>query len=114
MSGIVIPFPERAIVLAYGVLREPHRHDDVALGLACSVLVEALREGVPVPPDTLDRLVVLAVWGPGPLDLRLPLAESLAEIEDATVQGRAVAQLRDPATPDDRREVALRLLREPR
>lgn len=114
MSGIVLPFPERPIVLAHGVLRVPHRHDDVELSIACSVLAAALRQGELVPPDTLDRLVILVLWGPGPLDLRLRLAETLAEIEDAAVQGRAVVQLRDPSTPYDRREIAARLLGGPR
>lgn len=110
MSGIVLPFPDRGTVLAYGVLREPHRHGDVELGIACSVLVEGIRSGTLVPPDTLDRLVVLAVWGPGSLDLRLPLADALADIIDPAVQGRAAVQLRDPSTPPARREIAARLL----
>jgi len=111
MSAVVLAFPERGLVLAYGVVRAPQDHDDVELGLACSVLVKALREGVHVPPGVLTDLTVLCIWGPGPLDLRLRLADALAGIVDPDVQGRAVVQLRDPATPADRREIAARLLR---
>lgn len=112
MKGLVLVFPDRAVVLAYGVLRQPHRHERMVLVLACSVLVQAVRLGAPVPPDALDLLVVLSIWGRGSLDLslRLRLADALAEVRSPSVQGRALVQLQDVSTSDEMREIARRLL----
>lgn len=111
MSGSVLQFPDRAVVLAYGVLRQPRRHERIVVALACSVLVQAVRLRASVPPDALDLLVVLAIWGRGSVDLplRLRLADALGEITSPSVQGRALVQLQDVSTPEETREIARRL-----
>lgn len=106
----VIAFPAPGIVAAYRVVLDPRLHSAEALALATTLLVRAVVAGDTVPPTTLDRLVWLALLGPAPLDLRRRLADRLAHVDDDRVRGRAVVQLRDPAVPADRREVARRLL----
>lgn len=112
MSGVLVGFPSVAVLTAHCVLRQPSRHSPEALGIAATLLVRALQEGQPTPPGTIDRLVWFALDGPGSMDLRQRLADELSLLRDdeRRVRGRALAQLRDPATPMDRRAIATRLL----
>lgn len=112
VSGVVVRFPSVGVLTAHRVLREPTRHSPEALGMAATLLVRALQEGLPTPPGTIDRLVWFALDGPGSMDLRQRLADELSLLRDdeRRVRGRALAQLRDPATPKDRRAIATRLL----
>lgn len=106
----IVAFPAAGVVAAYRVLLDPRRYSAEALALATTLLVKAIISREVVPPTTLDRLVWLVLLGPAPLDLRRRLADRLADVDDERVRGRAVVQLRDPAVPADRREVARRLL----
>jgi hypothetical protein len=115
-GAVVLAFFDREIVSAYSLLRNATTarfQDGLRLELACSVLIGAIREEKLVPSDALDRLTVLAIWGPAPLEFRLRLAEALAEVQDARIQIRARLQVEDAFTPIDRVEVAARLLQGP-
>lgn len=109
-EGVIIQFPRREVIASYRVVVDPRGHSAEALALGATLLVRAVLANEPVPIDALDRLVWLALLGPAPLTMRKQLADQLAAVDDTRVAGRALAQLRDPTTPSDRREVAERLL----
>lgn len=94
---IVIPFPERAIVAAYWLVYRAELRDDLQLKLAASVLLEAVRHGEPVPPDTVDRLALLAAAGPGDLEFRRRLGDALVELQEARPGLLAARQFEDRA-----------------
>lgn len=79
--AVVVPFPEAAVLAAYWVVRRLAIQDEIQLALATSVLVEALRRGERVPPDTVDRLVLLAAGGRGSLEFQGRLVAALSSLQ---------------------------------
>jgi len=81
-GAIVVSFPGPAILAAYRIVGGSEIQESLQVALAASVLVEAIRRGEVVPPETIGRLAALAADGHGVFEFQRRLAEAFAEIQD--------------------------------